>query len=233
MVGRQRRRSSLLGMKCRRDMRSKFFPTGSSDELSGTTKIQRERWWAAFWQYLDRNPGVGQLVHGWQQAGCDPRNIAVAIHRFVTGCSNKLHADRKKRKKITLKILAAAIRSLQDLEELDRIYEQHPEADRIAVERKLLEERLSRVKFAFDTKRLGTSRSWTDLAMVEGFVFEVTGRPPSAREIVCLIKAGRHTAGQLSDSWKMDPVIIAKGLRNFKKNNPLEFGLWTKPSLLP
>lgn len=179
---------------------------------------------------MDQNPEAGQIVRRWKKAGCDPRNIAITIHRYVIGFSNKLLADRKKRKKETRKTLAAAIRSLHDLEDLYRNYEQHADADRIATERKLLEERLSRIALAFGTKRLGTSRSWTDLAIVEGFVFEATQRPPSAREIVYLIKAGRHAAGQVSDSWETDPTIIRKGLKNFKKNNPAEYRLWTNPS---
>jgi len=219
-------------MKRQKDMTSKFFSTASFDELSGTKKIQRDKWWAAFWQYLDQNPEAGQVVRRLQKAGCNPSNIAIVIHRFVIGFSNKLLADRKKRKKKTKKILAIAIRSLHALEDLHRIYEQHADADRIAKERKLLEERLSRIKLAFGTKRLGTSRSWTDLAIFEGLVFEATQRPPSAREIVCLIKAGREAAGQKADSWETNPVNIRKGLKNFKKNNPLEYRLWTNPSSL-
>ena len=232
IVGRYRRPGSLVKMKRQRDIRSKSFSTASLDQHSGTTKIQRDKWWAGFWRYLDQNPEVGQIVRRWQKAGCDPRNIAITIHRYVVGYSNKLLADRKKRKKKTKKILAAAIRSLHELEDLYRVYEQHADADHIAKERKLLEERLTRIKLAFGTKRLGTSRSWTDLAIVEGLVFEATQRPPSAREIVCLIKAGRHAAGQVSDSWEMDPAIIRKGLKNFKKKNPSEYGLWTNPSSL-
>jgi hypothetical protein len=217
-------------MKRQRDTGSKFFSTVSFDELSGTKKIQRDKWWSAFWQYLDQNPEAGQIVHRWQKAGCDPRSIVFTIHRYVVGYSKKLIADRKKRKKKTKKILASAIRSLHDLEDLHRIYEQHADADRFAKERKLLEERLSRTTLAFGTKHLGTSRSWTDLAIVEGLVFEATQQPPSAREIVCLIKAGRRAAGQVLDPWEMDPAIIRKGLKNFKKNNPSECGLWTNPS---
>jgi len=220
-------------MKRQRDMRSKFFSTESIDELSSTTKIQRDKWWAAFWRHLDQNPEAGQIMRRWQKAGCDPRKIAIVIHRFVTGYSDKLLVDRKKRKKKAKKYFAAAIRSLHNLEDLYRIYEQYAEADRIAKERKLLEERLSRIALAFGTKRFGTSRSWTDLAIVEGLVFEAMKRRPSAREIVRLIQAGRHAAGQVSDSWEMNPVIISKGLKNFKRNNPLEYRLWTKPSSLP
>jgi hypothetical protein len=230
IVGRQRRPGSLVKMKRLIDTRPKFFATASFDELSGTKKIQRDKWSAAFWQYLDQDPEARQIVHRWQKAGCDPRNIAFTIHRYVFGYSNKLIAERKKRKKKTKKVLAAAIRSLHDLENLLRIYEQHADADRFAKERKLLEELLSRVTLAFGTKRLGTSRSWTDLAIVEGLVFEATQKPPSAREIVCLIKAGRRAAGQLSDPWEMDPAIIRKGLKNFKRNNLSENGLWTNPS---
>ena len=182
-------------MKRRKNMRSEVLSSASFDQRSGTGKIERDKWWAAFWRYLKKNPDVGQIVRRWQKAGCDPRNIAITIHRYVIGYSNKLLADRKKRKKRTRKVLAAAIRSLVDLEDLCRLYEQHGDADRFAKERKLLEERLSRIPLAFGTKRLGFSRPWTDLAIIEGFVFEVTQQRPSAREIVCLIKAGRTAAG--------------------------------------
>jgi hypothetical protein len=110
-------------MKRQRDTRAKFFSTASFDELSGTKKIQRDNWWAAFWQHLDQDPEAGQIVHRWQKAGCDARTIAFTIHRYVFGYSNKLIAERKKRKKKTKKVLAAAIRSLRELEDLDRIYE--------------------------------------------------------------------------------------------------------------
>jgi hypothetical protein len=43
---------------------------------------------------------------------------------------------------------------------------------------------LSRSRHAFSTKRLGVSRSWTELAMIEGFVFEATSLRPTAAEIV-------------------------------------------------
>lgn len=213
-------------------MRSEFLSSASFDKRSGTRKIERDKWWAAFWRYLDENPDVGQIVRRWQKAGCDPRNIAITIHRYVIGYSNKLLVDRKKRKKRTRNVLVAAIRSLVDLEDLCRLYEQREDAERFAKERKLLEERLLRIPLAFGTKHLGTSRPWTDLAIIEGFVFEVTQQRPSAREIVCLIKAARTSAGQVSDSWEMNPAIIRKGLKNFKKRNPSERGFWTNPSSL-
>jgi hypothetical protein len=219
-------------MKRRKNMRSEFLSSASFDKRSGTRKIERDKWWAAFWRYLDENPDVGQIVRRWQKAGCDPRNIAITIHRYVIGYSNKLLMDRKKRKKRTRKVLAAAIRSLVDLEDLCRLYEQHEDADCFAKERKLLEERLSRIPLAFGTKRLGISRPWTDLAIIEGLVFETTQQRPLAREIVCLIKAGRTAAGEVSNPWEMDPAIIRKGLKNFKKRNPSELGLWTNPSSL-
>jgi|HubBroStandDraft_2_1064218.scaffolds.fasta_scaffold05794_4 hypothetical protein len=219
-------------MKRRKNTRSELLLNASFDERSGTRKIEWGKWWAGFWRYLDENPEVGQIVRRWQKAGCDPRNIAITIHRYVIGYSNKLLVDRKKRKKRTKKVLAAAIRSLVDLEDLYRLYEQREDAERCAKERKLLEERLLRIPLAFGTKRLGTSRPWTDLTIIEGFVFEVTQQRPSAREIVCLIKAARTAAGQVSDPWEMDPAIIRKGLKNFKKRNPSERGLWTNPSNL-
>ena len=32
---------------------------------------------------LDENVDTGEIVHRWQNAGCDPRNIAISIHRYV------------------------------------------------------------------------------------------------------------------------------------------------------
>lgn len=219
-------------MKRRKNTRSESLLNASFDERSGTRKIERDKWWAAFWQYLDENPDVGRIVHRWQKAGCDPKRIAITIHRYVIGYSNKLLADSKKRKKKTKKILTAAIRSLPALENLSRLYEQHEEADRFAKERKLLEGRLLRIPLAFGTKRLGVSRPWTDLTIIEGLVFEATKQRPSAREIVRLIKAARTAAGHVPDPWEMDPAIIRKGLKNFKKRNPSERGLWTNSSSL-
>jgi hypothetical protein len=175
--------------------------TLSFDEFSGTSKAERDKWWAAFWRYLDQNPKIGKIVRRWQNAGCDPRNIAIAIHRYVIGYSDKLLAKRKERKRRTKKILADAIRSLRPLETLYRADGQLADADRIANEISLLEERISRIPVAFGTKRLGTSRSWTDPAMIEGFVFEATGQRPTGREIASLIKAGRSAAGQVSNPW--------------------------------
>jgi hypothetical protein len=129
-------------MKRRKNTRSELLLNASFDERSGTRKIEWGKWWAGFWRYLDENPEVGQIVRRWQKAGCDPRNIAITIHRYVIGYSNKLLVDRKKRKKRTKKVLAAAIRSLVDLEDLYRLYEQREDAERCAKERKLLEERL-------------------------------------------------------------------------------------------
>jgi len=217
-------------MERRKNKSSGSLSNARFDERSGTSEIEREKWWEAFWQYLDENPDVGQVVRRWQETGCDPRKIAITIHRFVIGYSNKLLADRKKRKKKARKVLAAGIRSLRDLENLSRLYEQHEEADRFAKERKLLEERLSRIPLAFGTKRVGVSRPWTDLVIFEGLVFEATKQRPSAREIVRLIKAARSAAGQAPDPWEMDPAIIRKGLKNFKKRNPSDHGLWTSPS---
>lgn len=202
------------------------------NELSGTTKVQRDNWIIAFWQYLDENTDTGDIVRRWQTAGCDPRNIAMSIHRYVIGYSSELDAHRKERKKKTTDILTAAVPSLRDLEALYRVYDQVA-AVRIANEARLAQEALSRVDYAFGTKRLGSSRSWSDLAMIEGFVFEVTQQPPTARELVSVIKAGRKAAGQNADLWETNPVNIRKGLKNFKKNNPLQSSLWTTPSRRP
>jgi hypothetical protein len=199
------------------------------DELSGTTKVQRDKWWRAFWQYLDNNPEAGKIVRRWQRTGCDPRKLGVTIHRYVTN-PMKLLQERKARGKKVKRILAAAVPALRDLETLYRTYNQTAAADRIANEANLVKELLARSRRAFGTKRLGTSRSWTDLAMIEGFVFEATQVRPKAQEIVCLIRAGRYASHQQPDAWEINPTNIRKGLKNFKKNNPLQSRLWTNPS---
>src|SRR5450631_1616248 len=132
------------------------------NEFLGTTKVQRDKWIRAFWNYVDKNPDTGEILRRWQKAGCDPRNIVISIHRYVFGYLNKLNADRKKRKKKIKNILTAAIRSLRDLEALYRLYNQFDAANRIANEAKLAQDASSRIDSAFNTKRLGSSRSWTD-----------------------------------------------------------------------
>jgi len=199
------------------------------DDFSSTTKVQRDKWWEAFWQYLDQNPEAGKIVRCWQSAGCDPRKLAVTIHRYVS-YSDRLLEERKERGKRVVRILRAAVRPLRDLETLYRASNQTAAANRIVKEANLVEELLWQSKIAFSTKRLGTSRSWTDLAMIEGFVFEATKLRPTAREIVCLIKAGRCAAGQKAEFWETDSANIRKGLNNFKKNNPLYSSLWNNPS---
>jgi hypothetical protein len=211
-------------------MNQTSFSTSIVDEFSGTTKAQRDEWMRAFWKFLDKNPNTGAIVRRWQKAGCDPRNIAITIHRYVIGYTSELNAHRKERLKKAKAILTAAVRSFRDLETLFRGYNQIDAADRIANEASVAEEALSRIKFALNTKRLGVSRSWTDLAMIEGLVFEATGQRPTPGELVSLIKAGREAAGQNADSWESNTVIIRKGLKNFKKNNPLQSPFWTAPS---
>jgi hypothetical protein len=200
------------------------------EEFSGTTKLERDNWIKAFWRYLDGHSDIGQIMRRWQKAGCDLRTIAFAIHRYVTDCSSKLNEQRKERKKETKKILAAAVQASRDLETLYRFHGQVDAADRIASNARVVQEALSRVEAAFNTKRLGVSRSWTDLATIEGFVFEATQQPPTARELVSLIEAGREAAGQNADLYETNPVNIRKGLEHFKKNNPLRSFLWTTPS---
>jgi hypothetical protein len=204
--------------------------TANINELSGTTKVQRDEWIKTFWQYLDVNTDTGEILRRWQKAGCDPRNIAISVHRYVIGYLSKLDADRRKRKKRTKGIFTAAVLSSRDLGELYRFHGRFDAADRITTEARLVQDALSRIDCAFSTKRLGSSRSWTDLAMIEGFVFEATNQRPTAQELVSLIKAGRESNGKKADSWETDPVIIRKGLKNFKKNNPLQSWLWTNPS---
>ncbi len=211
-------------------MNQTSFATAIVNEFSGTTKVQRDKWFKSFWQYLDDNPNTAEIVRRWQKAGCDPRNIAISIHRYVIGHSSKLHVHRKERKKKAKEILTSAVRSFRDLETLYRVYDQVEAANRIADETRLARGALSRIKSAFNTKRLGVSRSWTDLAMIEGFVFEATHQPPTPQELVSLIKGGRQAAGQKTDSWETNPMNIRKGLINFKKKNPLQSSLWTTPS---
>jgi len=204
--------------------------TAIGNEISGTTKVQRDKWSRAFWKYLDENPDTGEFVRRWQKAGCDPRNIADSIHRYVLGYLSKLDADRKERKKKSKDILTAAVRSLHDLEELYRLYSQFDAAERMANEASTIEDALRRIDSAFSTKRLGFSRSWSDLAMIEGFVVEAGQKPPTAQELASLIRAGREAADQEANPWETNSVNIRKGLKNFKKNTPLQSSLWTTPS---
>jgi hypothetical protein len=211
-------------------MNQTSFATAIVNEFSGTTKVQRDKWLKAFWQYLNENSDTGEIVRRWQKADCDPRNVAITIHRYVIDYSSKLNAQRKERKKKAKETLTTALRSLRDLETLYRFYDQVEAADRVANEARVAQETLSRIKSAFNTKRLGVSRSWSDLAMIEGFVFEATQQPPTPQELVSLIKAGREAAGQKANPWETNPVNIRKGLKNFKKKNPLQSSLWTTPS---
>jgi hypothetical protein len=200
------------------------------NKFSGTSKVQRDKWSRAFWKYMDKNPDAGEMLRGWQIAGCNPRNIAISIHRYVFGYLKNLNADRRKRKEKAKDILTTVVRSSHDPEELYRLYGQFDAANRIANEARLAKDALSRIDAAFSTKRIGFSRSWSDLAMIEGFVFEVTQQRPTAQELVSLIRAGRRAADQKVDSWESNPVNIYKGIKNFKQNNPLQSWLWTNPS---
>jgi hypothetical protein len=200
------------------------------DETFGVTKLQTDTWAKAFWKYLDDNPETGEIVRRWRKAGLDITKISGALHRYVVGYTSKLNAERKARGKRTRAILRSALRALTDLEKLYRDYEQIDAANRIANERTLIENTLSKVPNAFSTKRLGVSRSWTDLAQIEGFIFEATQQRPTPRELVALIQAGRKAAGQKADAWETNPEIIRKGLKAFKTNNPLQSSLWTNPS---
>jgi hypothetical protein len=204
----------------------------NTDEYSGTTNAERDEWWRDFWQLVDQDPELSRAIRRWQRAGCDVGNIAVAMHRYVA-YPNKLNEQRKERGKRARKILNAGVRALRDLESVHRAYGQNAEADRIAEEATRTEALLSRAKSAFSTKHLGTSRSWTDLAMIEGLVFEATGARPTPREIVNLIRAGRRAAGQEPNLWETNADLIRKGLENFKKTNNLFYSrVWTNPSKL-
>jgi len=86
------------------------------------------------------------------------------------------------------------------------------------------------MKRAFATKKFGVGRSWSDLATVEGYVFEVTGKAPTAYEFTLLINAARGADGQSQDRWEANPENIHKGLKTFKKNNSRLESLWKNPS---
>jgi hypothetical protein len=218
-----------VGMKTQGDNPFISHSAMNLDELSCTTKVQRDKWWKAFWQYLDENPEAGKIVRRWQRAGCDARKLGVTIHRYMSN-PTRLLEHRKERGKRVKRTLTAAVRALRDLETLYRACNQTAAADRIVKEANLVKELLSRRRLAFGTKRLGTSRSWTDLAMIEDFVLEATKVRPTSQEIVWLIRAGRYASHQQPDAWEINPTNLRKGLKNFKKNNPLQSRLWTTPS---
>ena len=81
------------------------------DRVFGYDEVPRDKWIKAFWQYLDKNSAAGEMIRRWQKAGCDPRKVAISIHRFVIGYSSKLNAPRKERKKRAKRILTAAVRN--------------------------------------------------------------------------------------------------------------------------
>jgi hypothetical protein len=200
------------------------------NRLSGTTKRQRNKGLKTFWFYLDKNPETGNIVRRWKRNGCDPTNIAITIQRYVLGYSSRLNAQRKERGRVTKRTLLKALSSLRDLAKLYRSYGQLELVASIENDRKLVRRLLSKTGAAFSTKRLGISRSWSDLAMIEGFVFEATRERPTPKDLVLLIKAGREAHGQKPDPWETNPVNIRKGLKTFKKNNPVSAPLWTNPS---
>lgn len=203
------------------------------DALSGTNKAQREKWWKAFWRCVAKDSNAAEILLRWRSAGCDPRNITATIHRYVSGWARLLDEPRRTRGKKVKRILTATVRPLRDLEAFYRSCNQAAAADRIAKEANQVNELLSRSRRAFSTKRLGISRSWTDLAMIEGFVFEATKLRPTPSELVCLIRIGREVSGQQPNPWEKNPTNIRKGLILFKKNNPLQRWLWTNPSEPP
>lgn len=198
------------------------------DEVTGTTKVQRDSWRLAFGQQLDESLEVGNIMRRWQGAGVNQEKIALMIYIYVTNPANPLR-ERKARGRSAKKSLIKAIQALEDLEVLYRAGNPAA-ADRIAAERNQAQTLLSRASKSFSTKRLGVSRSWTELAKIEGLVFEATNERPTPQELVSLIRAGRYANGQQPDLWEQNPENIRKGLKTFKKNNPLQSLLWIKPS---
>lgn len=180
----------------------------------------------AFGKYLDDNPDAGQICRRWQLQGCNLPGIAKAFIRFVLNYPNGILG----RKRETTIILSRAISALTGLEKLSRTYK-WSEADHFASDVRLLTEWLAKVQAAFDSRRKG-NRDWRDLALVEGFVFEATETRPTPMELVVLIKAAYHAVGKVSPPWDLNPQLISKGLKTFKKNNAQESIFWTKPSLL-
>jgi len=209
------------------------FAITNANVSSGITKVQWDRWVKAFRQYLVENSDTAEILLRWQKAGCHPRTIVMSILQYVSGYSSERRARRNEHKKVAKKIIRAGVRSFRQLERLYLVYNQVEAANRIAEEARLAQEMLSRIESAFKAKRLGVSRSWADLAQIEGFVVEVTQKPPTPKELVSLIRAGRAAAGQKADSWETNPANIRKGLKTFKKNNPHQSSLWTNPSRRP
>jgi len=206
------------------------FAIANVNASSDTTKIQWDNWSKAFRQYLDENPDTREILLRWQKSRCNLSAIARSIYRYVVDGSSERRARRKERMRTAKNILPAAILSFRQLEALYRVYSMEEAADRIADDARVAKETWSRIKSRLKAKRLGVSRSWTDLAMIEGFVIEATQRPPTPQELVSLIKAGRAAALQKADSWETNPVNIRKGLKTFKKNNPHQSSLWSRPS---
>jgi hypothetical protein len=96
--------------------------TSMVDEFSDTSKVQRDKWSRPFWKYLDENLETGEIIRRWQKAGCDPRNIAISIHRYLFGYLRKLEVDRKKRKKNPKDIITTAVRSSRNLDGIGRVH---------------------------------------------------------------------------------------------------------------
>lgn len=206
------------------------FAIANVNASADTTKIQWDNWFKAFRQYLDENPDTREILLRWQKSGCKPTAIAISIYQYVVDRSSERRARRKELARTAKNILPAAILSFRQLESLYRVYGMEEAADRIADEARLAKDTWSRIKSGLKAKRLGVSRSWADLATIEGFVVEATLQPPTPQELVSLIKAGRAAALRKADSWETNPVNIRKGLKTFKKNNPHQSSLWSRPS---
>jgi len=194
-------------------------------------KLKRSSWWSAFWKYLDAHPELGATVRKWQSAGCDPRDIAVTMHLFVSQDTWILD-QRRSRRKLAEKTLRTAAEALAELAEFYRGQKLATDADRVQREADLTMYRLSRVPEAYGTKRLGYAQNWLALATIEGLVFEKSQTRPTPTELSRLVFAARAANGQSISTF--DTVeLIGKGLRKFKRDNPNLALAWTSPSSIP
>lgn len=214
-------------------MRNNLFTIPSPPtvgEATGTTKADRDLWWKSFWQAVDEDPETREMVRTWQSAGCDPRQIAVAMHSYVTEGTKVLNDERRERGRRAKNVFTGFAESAKEMEALHRAYGRDTEADRFAAESASADQLTARAEIAYETKRLGVSRSWTDLVKVQGLVFEATGVDATAPQIVKLIRVARRAAGQDADAWETNAASIRKGLNGFRQRNPLQAWLWTNPS---
>lgn len=206
------------------------FAIANVNASSDTTNIQSDIWFKAFLRYLDENPDTREILLRWKKSRCNLSAIVRAIYRYVVDGSSERRARLKERMRTAKNIFPAAILSFSLLEAFYRVSYMEEAADHLADEARVAKETWSRIKSRLKAKRLGVSRSWADLAIIEGFVVEAIQQPPTPKELVSLIRAGRAAAGQKADFWETNPANIRKGQKTFKKNNPHQASLWSRPS---